>query len=178
MRLSPNKFCPASMASRTCSAGCVFVMATSSTSLATRPTFAAARATCSRTRSRFSEIEFIVEAATFFRWTPIICLLRCLAQAPLQRQRLLCRRCALQSSSPKFHRPKCGNGEDIAGDVGGLDAPKRGGRKSRLEQIAHLLRGSRCDAARIKLFDSFNRGEALRRRVFHRIEILIGEQAE
>ena len=62
--------------------------------------------------------------------------------------------------------------------MGSLDAPKRGGRKSRLEQIAHLLRGSRGDAARIKLFDRFNRGEALRGRVFHRIEIFIGEQAE
>jgi len=62
--------------------------------------------------------------------------------------------------------------------VSSLDAPKRGGRKSRLDQIAHLLRGSRCDAARIKLFDRFNRGEALRGRVFHRIEIFIGEQAE
>jgi len=39
------------------------VMATSSMSLAARPTFAAARAICSRTRSRFSETEFIVEAA-------------------------------------------------------------------------------------------------------------------
>ena len=39
-------------------------MATSSTSLAARPTFAAARAICSRTRSRFSETEFIVEAST------------------------------------------------------------------------------------------------------------------
>src|SRR5207302_6871494 len=106
--------------------------------LAARPTFAAARAICSRTRSRFSEIEFIVEASTV-RWTPIICLLRCLAQAPLQRQRLLCRRCALQSSSPKFHRPKCGNGEDIADHMCGADASVGRGRERRLEKITRLF---------------------------------------
>ena len=83
-----------------------------------------------------------------------------------------------EPSSPELHRAKCGDGKQVADDVGSLDAPKRCGRKSWFEQIAHLLRGSGGDAARIKLFDRFNRGEALRGRVFHRIEILIGEQAE
>src|SRR5262249_49007852 len=45
--------------SRTFSAGCVFVIATSSTSSADRPDFAAALAICSRTRCRFSAIEFM-----------------------------------------------------------------------------------------------------------------------
>ena len=83
-----------------------------------------------------------------------------------------------KSSSSKLHRAKGSDGKQVADDVGGFDAPKRGGRKSRLEQIAHLLRRSGGDAARIKLFDRFNCGEALSGRVFHRIEILIGEQAE
>src|SRR6266404_1823287 len=56
-RLSPKRVCPASMASRTFSAGCVFVIATSSTSSADRPDFAAAFAICSRTHARFSAIE-------------------------------------------------------------------------------------------------------------------------
>src|SRR6266550_1561015 len=64
-----------------------------------------------------------------------------------------------EPSSSKLHRAKCGNGKQVADDVGSLDASERGGRKSRLEQIAHLLRGSGGDAARIKLFDRFNRGE-------------------
>src|SRR6266571_7432311 len=83
-----------------------------------------------------------------------------------------------ESSSSKLHRAKCGNGKQVADDVGSLDASKCGGRKSRLEQIAHLLRGSGGGTARIELFDRFNCGEALRGRVFHRIEILIGEQRE
>ncbi len=83
-----------------------------------------------------------------------------------------------EPSSSKLHRAKCGDGKEVAGDVRSLDAPKRGGRKSRLEQIAHLLRGSRGGTARIELFDRFNRGEALRGRVFHRVEIFICKQAE
>jgi hypothetical protein len=83
-----------------------------------------------------------------------------------------------EPSSSELHRAKCGDGKQVAGDVGSLDASKRGGRKSWLEQIAHLLRGSGGDAARIELLDRFNCGEALRGRIFHRIEIFIGEQAE
>src|SRR6266581_7741778 len=77
-----------------------------------------------------------------------------------------------EPSSSKLHCAKCGNGQQVADDVGSLDASKRGGRKSRLEQIAHLLGGSGGSTARIELFDRFNCGEALRRRIFHRIEIL------
>src|SRR5207253_9720144 len=44
-----------------------------------------------------------------------------------------------EPSSSQLHRAKCDDGEQVADDVGGLDASKRGGRKSRLEQIAHLL---------------------------------------
>jgi hypothetical protein len=44
-----------------------------------------------------------------------------------------------ESSSSKLHRTKCSDGEQVTGDVGSLNAPKRGGRKSGLEQIAHLL---------------------------------------
>ena len=88
------------------------------------------------------------------------------------------RACALQSSPPKFHRAKCGDGKQVADDVSGFHASKSGGRKSRLEQIAHLLGGSSGGSGRIKLFDRFKRGEALRGSVFHRIEIFIGEQGE
>ena len=85
-----------------------------------------------------------------------------------------------EPSSSKLHRAKCGDGKQVANDVGSLYASKRGGRKSRLEQIAHLLRDTGGDTAinERKLFDRFNCGEALGGRVFHRIEILIGEQAE
>src|SRR6266511_367832 len=83
-----------------------------------------------------------------------------------------------EPSSSKLHRAKRGDGKQVTRDVGNLDASKRGGRKSRLEQIAHLLRDGGGATARIELFDRFNRGEALRGGVFHRIEILIGEQAE
>src|SRR6266436_1452270 len=53
----------------------------------------------------------------------------------------------LEPSSSKLHRTKCGDGEEVTRDVSSLDAPKCGGRKSRLEQIAHLLRGSRSGTA-------------------------------
>ena len=46
-----------------------------------------------------------------------------------------------EPSSSKLHRAKCGDGKQVADNVGSLDASKRGGRKSRLEQIAHLLWG-------------------------------------
>src|SRR6266404_2006835 len=55
----------------------------------------------------------------------------------------------LEPSSSKLHRTECGDGKQVAGDVSGLDASKRGGRKSWLEQVAHLLRGSRSGTARI-----------------------------
>ena len=42
-------------------------------------------------------------------------------------------------SSSKLHRAKCGDGKQITGEVRSLNAPKRGGRKSGLEQIPHLL---------------------------------------
>jgi len=83
-----------------------------------------------------------------------------------------------EPSSSKLHRAKCRDGEQVTEDVRSLNAPKRGGRKGGLEQIPHLLGGSGCDAARIELFDRFKRGEALRGRVFHRIEIFIGKQGE
>ena len=54
-------------------------------------------------------------------------------------RRLLRGRCAFQSSSPKFHRPKRGDGKQVAGDVSDFDASESGGRKSRFQQIAHLL---------------------------------------
>ena len=91
---------------------------------------------------------------------------------------LLRGRCAFQSSPPKFHRPKRCDGEQVADDMSGFHASESGGRKSRLEQIAHLPGGSSGGGARIKLFDRFKRGEALRGRVFHRIEIVISEQGE
>src|SRR5262249_17165240 len=65
-RLSPKSVCPASTASRTFSAECVLVIATSSTSSADRPAFVALLAICSRTRSRFSAIEPIVEASLVY----------------------------------------------------------------------------------------------------------------
>src|SRR6266576_184990 len=83
-----------------------------------------------------------------------------------------------EPSSSELHRAKCGDGKQVADNVGSLDASKRGGRKSRFEQVAHLLRGSGGSTTRIELFDRFDRGEALRGRVFHRIEILIGKQGE
>src|SRR5437660_12349137 len=146
--------------------------------LAARPTFAAARAICSRTRSIFSEIEFIVEAATFFRWTPIICLLRCLAQAPLQQQRLLCRRCALQSSSPKFHRPKCGNGEDIAGHMCGAHASVGRGRDRGHEKITRQLQDRDVYPTETKLLVCLDRGTALLSGVVHAVRIYCGERGE
>src|SRR6266480_1510615 len=47
-----------------------------------------------------------------------------------------------EPSSSKLHRAKCGDGKQVTDDVGSLDAPERGGCKSRLEQIADLLRWS------------------------------------
>ena len=44
-----------------------------------------------------------------------------------------------EPSSSKLHRTECCDGEQITGDVRSLNAPKRGGRKSGLEQIPHLL---------------------------------------
>jgi hypothetical protein len=46
---------------------------------------------------------------------------------------------SFEPSSSKLHGGKGGDGEQVTGDVRSLDAPKRGGRKSRLEQIPHLL---------------------------------------
>jgi len=84
----------------------------------------------------------------------------------------------LEPSSSKLHRAKCGNSKQVAGDVRGLYASKRGGCKSRLEQVAHWFRGRGCDAARIKLLDRFNGSEALRGGIFHRVKVLVGEQSE
>src|SRR5215471_15074895 len=93
------------------------------------------------------------------------------------RVRLLYGHCAAQSSPSQFHRQKRGDGKNVAGDMSDLDATESGGRKSRLEQIAHLPGGS-ASSARIKLFDRFKCSEALRCRVLHRTEIIIGEQSE
>src|SRR3954451_16411939 len=81
-------------------------------------------------------------------------------------------------SSSKLHCAKRGDSQQVADDVGGFDASKCGGRKSRLDQITHLLRDCGSRTGRIELFDRFNCGETLRGCVFHRIEILIGEQGE
>ena len=62
--------------------------------------------------------------------------------------------------------------------MSGFHASESGGRKSRLEQIAHLPGGSSGSGARIKLFDRFERGEPLRGSVLHRIQIFIGKQGE
>ena len=45
----------------------------------------------------------------------------------------------LEPSSSKLHRAKRGDGEQVTDDVRGLNASKGSGRKSRLEQIAHLF---------------------------------------
>lgn len=87
-------------------------------------------------------------------------------------------RSGFEPSSSKLHRAKCGNRKQVADDVGGFDASKRRRRKSRLDQIAHLLRDGGVGTTGIELLDRFDRGEALRGCVFHRIEILIGEQSE
>src|SRR4029453_17347437 len=64
MRLSPKSVCPASAASRTFSAGCVFVIATSSIPFTARPALAAACVIRSLTRSRFAAIETMQNGGT------------------------------------------------------------------------------------------------------------------
>lgn len=91
---------------------------------------------------------------------------------------LLPRGGAFQSSPPQFHGQKSGDGEDVASYVRAAYTVVRRWRKRRLEQIADLLqRATRC-GARIKLFDRLDSGEALRSRIFHRVEIFIREQAK
>ena len=83
-----------------------------------------------------------------------------------------------EPSSSKLHRPKRGNGKQVADDVSCFHTSKSGRCKSRLEQNTHLPGGNVGGGARIKLFDRFKRGETLRGSIFHRIEIFIGEQRE
>ena len=78
---------------------------------------------------------------------------------------LLCGRCALQPSPTEFHRPKCGNGEDITGHVRSPDASVSCRRKRRLEKVARFLDVAGVCAAGIELFDRLDRGEPLPSRV-------------
>ena len=58
-------------------------------------------------------------------------------------QRLLCGYRASQSSSPKFHRPKCGNGEDVTDHMCSANASVSRGRERRLEKVTHLFQAAR-----------------------------------
>ena len=101
-----------------------------------------------------------------------------LGTSTAKQQRLLCWRCALQSSSPKFHRPKCRNGEDIAGHMCGADASVGRGRERRLEKITRLFQAGGVCSTGIELFDRLDRCKPLLSRVVHGIQILVGEQGE
>src|SRR5437762_36991 len=86
--------------------------------------------------------------------------------------------CLAQFPSAKLHRKKRGDCKNIAGNVSCTHASVSGRRKSRLEQIPHLLRVGWSRPAQIELFNRLERGKSLRRNVMHGIQIFKREQGE
>lgn len=83
--------------------------------------------------------------------------------------------CVPQPAPTQFHRPECGDRKNVTNYVCGAHTVISRRRERRLEQLAHLFRRSGSRGARIELFDRVERREALRRRIFHRVKIIIGK---